>query len=119
LAGKTVVLDFWATWCASCKEQHKLFEEIQQQFRGNGDVVFLSISTDDDKNTVEPFLTEQNWAGPVYFEDGLSRLLTIAAIPTSIVIDRQGRVLERMNGYVPDRFVDLLSGQIRGALSAK
>jgi thiol-disulfide isomerase/thioredoxin len=119
LTGKTVVLDFWATWCASCKEQHKLFDEIRRQFQGNGDVVFLSISTDDDKNAVEPFLAQQDWEDPVYFEDGLSRLLKIAAIPTSIVIDRQGHVFERMNGYAPDKFVDLLSGQIRGALSAK
>jgi thiol-disulfide isomerase/thioredoxin len=119
LAGKTVVLDFWATWCASCKEQHKLFQEIQRQFQGNGDVVFLSISTDDDRNAVEPFLTEQNWADPVYFEDGLSRALRVAAIPTSIVIDRQGRVFNRMSGYVSEKFVDLLSGQIRGALSAE
>jgi thioredoxin-related protein len=52
----------------------------------------------------------------VYFEDGLSRALRIATIPTTIVIEKRGQVFSRMNGYVPERFVDLLTGRIRDAL---
>jgi thiol-disulfide isomerase/thioredoxin len=116
LKGKILVLDFWATWCVPCRAQHPLYQQIKQRFQDNGDVVFLSISTDDDRQAVKPFLAEQKWRDPVWFEDGLSRALAIASIPTTIVIDRNGKVFSRMNGYEPEHFVEMLSERIKDAL---
>jgi thioredoxin-related protein len=65
---------------------------------------------------VRRFLEEEKWPETVYFEDGLSRALRIVTIPTTIVIEKRGQVFSRMNGYVPERFVDLLTGRIRDAL---
>jgi thiol-disulfide isomerase/thioredoxin len=115
LKGKTVVFDFWATWCGPCRAQHPLYEEVKERFRNSPDVVFLSIATDEDHDLVAPFLRENQWGQKVYFEDGLSRVLTINSIPTTIVLDRKGEVVSRMNGYVPGRFVDMLSNRIRDA----
>jgi len=115
LKGKTVVFDFWATWCGPCRAQHPLYEEVKERFRNSPDVVFLSIATDEDHDLVAPFLKENQWGQKVYFEDGLSRVLTINSIPTTIVLDRKGEVVSRMNGYVPGRFVDMLSNRIRDA----
>jgi thiol-disulfide isomerase/thioredoxin len=116
LKGKVVVFDFWATWCEPCRGQHPLYEQVKQRFKDNSDVVFLSIDTDEDREPVRRFLEEEKWPETVYFEDGLSRALRIATIPTTIVIEKRGQVLSRMNGYVPERFVDLLTGRIRDAL---
>jgi thiol-disulfide isomerase/thioredoxin len=116
LKGKVVVFDFWATWCEPCREQHPLYEQVKQRFKENGDVVFLSIDTDEDREPVKRFLEEEKWLDPVYFEDGLSRALRITYIPTTIIIEKRGQVFSRMNGYAPDRFVDLLTGRIRDAL---
>lgn len=115
LKGKTVVFDFWATWCGPCRAQHPLYEEVKKRFRDAPDVVFLSVNTDENKAAVEPFLKEQKWDGKVYFESGLSRALEIASIPTTIIVDRRGQVVSRMNGFVPSRFVDMLSERIRDA----
>jgi thiol-disulfide isomerase/thioredoxin len=115
LLGKTVVFDFWATWCAPCRAQHPLYEQVKRRFAENADVVFLSIDTDEDRAVVRPFLDDVKWKDAVYFEDGLSRALKITSIPTTIVIDRRGRVFARMNGYVPERFVELLTAKIREA----
>ena len=117
LKGKVVVFDFWATWCEPCRGQHPLYEQVKQRFKDNPDVVFLSINTDEDREPVRRFLEEEKWLDQVYFEDGLSRALRIATIPTTIVVEKRGRVFSRMNGYVPDRFVDLLTGRIRDALA--
>jgi thiol-disulfide isomerase/thioredoxin len=117
--GKTLVLDFWATWCVPCRAQHPLYEQVKQRFRDNSDVVFLSISTDDDRQAVKPFLAEQKWQDPVWFEDGLSRALAIVSIPTTIVIDRNGKVFSRMNGYEPELFVEMLSERITDALAVQ
>ncbi len=112
LKGKTVVLDFWATWCVPCREQHPLYQEVMAKFPG---VVFFSISTDDNRAMVPPFLAQQKWVEPVWFEDGLSRALAIHSIPTTIVIDRNGRVASRLDGFDPPRFVEMLSERIRDA----
>ncbi len=116
LKGKAVVFDFWATWCGPCRAQHPLYEEVKQRFRDTADVVFLSIATDEERDLVAPFLKENHWGQQVYFEDGLSRVLTINSIPTTIVLDRHGEVISRMNGFVPGRFVDMLTDRIKDAL---
>ena len=119
LKGKVVVFDFWATWCVPCRTQHPLYEQVKQRFGERSDVVFLSVDTDEDRDLVKPFLEEVKWRDPIYFEDGLSRALAIMSIPTTIVIDKEGRVFSRMNGYVPERFVEMLGERIVDALVAR
>jgi thiol-disulfide isomerase/thioredoxin len=117
LHGKAVVFDFWATWCGPCRAQHPLYEQVKQRFHDSPDVVFLSIATDDERELVAPFLKENQWQPQnVYFEDGLSRVLAITSIPTTIVLNRRGEVVSRMNGFVPERFVDMLTDRIKDAL---
>jgi thiol-disulfide isomerase/thioredoxin len=117
LKGKAVVFDFWATWCGPCRMQHPLYEQVKERFHDSADVVFLSIATDDERELVAPFLKENHWAAQqVYFEDGLSRVLAITSIPTTIVLDRRGEVSSRMNGFLPSRFVDMLTERIKDAL---
>jgi thiol-disulfide isomerase/thioredoxin len=117
LKGKVVVFDFWATWCGPCRVQHPLYEQVKRRFAQEPRVVFLSISTDDDRPAVKPFLAEVKWSDPVYFEDGLSRALKVTSIPTTVVLGRDGKVFSRMNGFVPDRFVETLTARIRDALA--
>ena len=117
LKGNIVVMDFWATWCKPCQAQHPMYEEVKQRFRGRNDVKFLSIDADEDRTLVSPFLDESKWSrNAVYFEDGLQRLLDVSAIPTTILFDKQGRVSSRMNGFIPDHFVDQLTERILQAL---
>jgi thiol-disulfide isomerase/thioredoxin len=117
LKGKAVVFDFWATWCGPCRVQHPLYEQVKQRFHDSPDVVFLSVNTDDERELVAPFLKENHWdQRQVYFEDGLSRVLAITSMPTTIVLDRHGQVISRMNGFLPERFVDMLTDRIKDAL---
>ena len=62
------------------------------------------------------FVKEHDWAGPIYYEDGLVRLLQVGSIPTTVIVDRRGDVTSRLNGFVPQRFVDMLSDRIQEAL---
>jgi thiol-disulfide isomerase/thioredoxin len=117
LKGKVVILDFWATWCGPCRAQHPLYEEVRRRFEGRGDVVLLSIDADDDRSVVSPFLDSVHWSRAVYFETGLARALQVANIPTTVILDKEGRLARRMNGFLPDRFVDQLSDHIRDILA--
>jgi thiol-disulfide isomerase/thioredoxin len=119
LKGKVIVMDFWATWCGPCRAQHPLYEQLKKQFAGKPDVVFLAIDTDDDRSLVAPFLEEQKWSKNVYFDDGLGSLLKVSSIPTTIIIDRQGRVSSRLNGFLPERFTAMMTDRIKEALGEK
>jgi thiol-disulfide isomerase/thioredoxin len=116
LLGKVVVIDFWATWCAPCREQHPLYEQVKAKFKDSGDVVFLAVDTDEDHSLVKPFLTQIKWSQKVYFEDGLQRLLQVSSIPTTIILGKRGEVFTRMVGFLPDRFVAMLTERVNDAL---
>ncbi|HEY6341516.1 MAG TPA: TlpA disulfide reductase family protein [Bryobacteraceae bacterium] len=119
LAGKVLVLDFWATWCEPCRAQHPLYEEVRKHYGRRDDVVFLALDTDEDHSIVTPFLEENHWDSQVYFEDGMARLLGVSEIPTMILLDKQGKVASRMNGFQPENFVPVLISRIDAALAAK
>jgi thiol-disulfide isomerase/thioredoxin len=116
LRGKVIVLDFWATWCAPCREQHPLYEAVKAKFKDSDDVVFLAVDTDEDHSIVKPFVTQIKWTQKVYFEDGLQSLLQVSSIPTTIILDKKGELFTRMIGYLPDRFVDMLADRVNDAL---
>jgi len=117
LKDKVVVMDFWATWCGPCRAQKPLYDQVKKRFKDEPRVVFLAINTDEDRELVAPFLEENQWPRQVYFEDGLSNLLRISSIPTTLILGKTGQVFSRMNGYVPERFVDMLTERVKAALA--
>jgi thiol-disulfide isomerase/thioredoxin len=112
LKGKTVVMDFWATWCGPCKVQHPMIEKIRSRYKDSGNVVFLSVDSDEDHSLVPQFLKEMKWPGPIYYDSGLTHLLTVSAIPTVIVLDKTGKISSRMAGFIPERFEEMLIQRI-------
>lgn len=116
LLGKVVIIDFWATWCAPCRAQHPLYEEVQAKFKDQTDVTFLAVDADQDRSLVKPFLAQMKWNQQVYFDDGLQALLQVSSIPTTIILGKNGRVFTRMIGYIPDRFVEMLTDRVNEAL---
>jgi thiol-disulfide isomerase/thioredoxin len=116
MRGKVLIFDFWATWCVPCRAQHPLYEEVKKRFRERDDVVFLSVDTDEDRGLVPSFVEQQQWSGNVFFDDGLVRLLMINSIPSTMIADKQGRLVSRMNGFSRDTFVDQLTARIKAAL---
>jgi thiol-disulfide isomerase/thioredoxin len=118
LRGKVIVLDFWATWCGPCRIQHPLYDKVKQKYNGRDDVVFLAIDTDEDRSLVPTFLSTNKWTYGSYYEDGLSVLLKVSSIPTTLIYDGRGELVSRMTGFDPDRFVAMLSDRIDQALKS-
>ena len=116
LKGKVVVFDFWATWCGPCRAQQPLYEEVKARFKLNSKVVFLNLNTDEERAGVKPFLESNQWSKTVWFDDGLSTLLKVNSIPTTMIFNTRGELVSRMNGFIADRFVDMLAERIQQAL---
>jgi thiol-disulfide isomerase/thioredoxin len=113
LKGNIVVMDFWATWCLPCRVQHPLYETLKQRFP---QVTFLGVNADEHHELVEPFLEEQKWDKNVYFEDGLVVMLGVRNIPATLIFDRTGHLVSRLDGFDPETFVDQMSTRIQGLL---
>ena len=114
LAGKIVVIDFWATWCAPCRAEIPSYVELQEEFRDKG-VVFVGVSLDQGANadsTVREFMEDYNINYPIVMGDmNMNETFGgIMAVPTTFVIDREGRIVQRKVGYKPKSyFEDLLN----------
>ena len=101
LAGKVVLIDFWATWCGPCKNALPHLREIAQKFQGQP-LVVISISLDADEPTWKDFVAKNGmtWA---QFRDGgfdgpMATQFNVKAIPTTFSIDADGFVQDRQVG---------------------
>jgi thiol-disulfide isomerase/thioredoxin/Tfp pilus assembly protein PilF len=114
--GKVIVLNFWATWCGPCHALEPLFGHVAADFQSSPEVLFLSADCDEDETLVAPYLQNDKMATEVVFADGLDRLFSVNSFPTVIVIDRQGKIAFRSDGFQPDTFERDLSAAVRRAL---
>ena len=92
LRGQAVVLEFWATWCATCRDAMPRMEKLRAAFRDRP-VVFLSV-TAEERAAVEAYLREHPVTGWVGLDPGqaLARALGATGVPQIFLIDPQGLV---------------------------
>lgn len=102
--GKIVVLSFWATWCGPCRELEPHFERVAARYQARTDLVFYALNCDDDESLVLPFLQEEKPKTPALFADGLDRLLSVTSFPTTVILDRTGKIAFRVDGFDPEGF---------------
>jgi len=115
--GKLLVLHFWATWCAPCREVEPLFDQAAARFEGRDGVVFLAVSVDSDEQAVKEFLRGARIRIPVAFADGLDRLFQVPAVPTVLIVSPAGRVVHRRPGFVREQFVEGLVSAVERHLA--
>jgi len=99
--GKVLILDFWATWCAPCRVEIPHFVELQKQYGDKG-LTVIGVSLDEqDQEVVKKFVKRLgvNYAIVMGNEKVVEAYGGIDAIPTTFVIDRQGRIVSRHMGY--------------------
>jgi cytochrome c biogenesis protein CcmG/thiol:disulfide interchange protein DsbE len=100
LAGRPVVINFWATWCQPCVVEHPMLLEAARLYEGR--VHFLGIVYQDDADLIRRFLAERGAWGPSLLDPG-SRVAVeygVYGAPETFVIDSEGRVVRKITGML-------------------
>ncbi len=99
-SGQVVVLNFWATWCVPCRVEMPSFEKLYRRYRSEG-VTVLAVTLDkNSEQNIKSFVEEYELSFPVLLdEEGkVERLYPSMTIPFTYVIDRDGRIVARVDG---------------------
>lgn len=97
--GKLVLLNFWATWCAPCREEMPMFSKWQKDLQAKG-LQVIGVSMDDDVSEVKAFLVQHPVSYPIVMGDAklAEHFGGVLGLPLSYLIDAQGRVVARYQG---------------------
>jgi cytochrome c biogenesis protein CcmG/thiol:disulfide interchange protein DsbE len=97
--GKVVLLNFWATWCGPCRAEIPDLVELQNKYKDQLQIIGLVVD-DEDQDAIKKFITEFGINYPVAVAPDEIRMQYggIAALPTSFVVDAEGRVVQKHEG---------------------
>jgi len=99
LRGHVVLLNFWATWCKPCEEEMPAMQRLQSALAAEG-LALVAVSVDEEREPVEAFRTRLGLDFTLLWdpEQRVSRLYQAYRFPETLLIDRDGRVVERYIG---------------------
>jgi thiol-disulfide isomerase/thioredoxin len=99
LRGKVVLLDFWATWCAPCREEIPHFVEMQEKYGARG-LQIVGISVDDEVAPVRQFYQQYKMNYPVAMGDAklAGAYGGVLGLPIAFLIDRDGKIVTKHIG---------------------
>jgi thiol-disulfide isomerase/thioredoxin len=106
LAGKVLVVDFWASWCVPCREALPAIDAMARRLQDRG-VVVLAVNVDRNRKAADAWLAERLPDGRVTLahdpEGAFLARVGAAGMPAVYVVDRDGVVRFTESGYAPDR----------------
>jgi len=99
VAGKVVLLNFWATWCPPCRTEMPSIQILNDKLKGSAFAVF-AVSVAEKPATVTEFLKSNPYSFPMYLDESGSASAPFAGqgIPTTFILDKQGRAIAGMVG---------------------
>lgn len=91
--GRYVYIDMWASWCGPCNQEIPYLKELEKTL-GNDQVVFVSISIDEDPDAWKAAIKRHNLTGNQFLgNETLATLLKVQGIPRFLIYDKEGRLL--------------------------
>lgn len=102
LRGKVVLVDFWASWCDPCKQSFPWMSQLQTRYREKG-LAVVAINLDKSRDAADVFLVDRTVPFVVAYDPSgkTAEEFGVKAMPTSFLLDRQGRILYRHTGFDP------------------
>lgn len=100
--GEVVMINFWASWCAPCRQEMPLLEELYTEYQPLGFTI-LGVNVEEDSSQARKLLAELPVSFPVLFDNQstVSKLYNVVAMPSTVLVDRDGNVRYLHHGYKP------------------
>ena len=113
LQGNVVMINFWASWCGPCRQEMPLMDELYSQYKDLGFTI-LAVNVDENRDEALRFLDKVPVNYPILYdpESSVSELYEVQAMPTTVMIDRNGNARYLHYGYQPG-YEDEYEQQIR------
>jgi cytochrome c biogenesis protein CcmG/thiol:disulfide interchange protein DsbE len=116
LKGRPVVLNFWATWCIPCLEEHGVL--LEAAMRLGSEVQFLGVVYEDDAAKVRSLLTERGKAYPSVLDEGGRTAIAygVYGVPETYFIDAAGTIVAKQVGPLDPQTLEAHLQKARGAV---
>jgi len=100
--GQVVMINFWASWCAPCRQEMPLLEELYKKYKSLG-FTLLGVNVEQDSSKASTLLRSIKVSFPILFDNKntVSKMYKVLAMPTTIIIDRDGNMRYLHKGYKP------------------
>ena len=114
--GRVVMVNFWATWCGPCRQEMPQLNRLYEKYKSSG-FVLLGVNVDDDTSKAAEVATKLGVTFPVLLdtEKTVSKLYDLSTMPSTVIIDRDGKVRYVHRGYLAG-YEDNYEKQIRELL---
>lgn len=98
--GKVIMLNFWASWCGPCRQEMPLLDELNARYEAAGFQVW-GVNVDSERADAEQMLDKIPVEFPILFDSKgeVSKLFGVDAMPSSVFIDRDGKVRHVHRGF--------------------
>jgi peroxiredoxin len=100
--GQVVMLNFWASWCGPCRQEMPLLESIYKKYNRLG-FTLIGVNVEPDSNAANEWLKQTPVSFPILYdkESRVSKMYDVAGMPSTVIIDRAGKVRMLHRGYKP------------------
>ena len=100
--GQVVMINFWASWCGPCRQEMPLLESIYKKYNRMG-FTLIGVNVEPDSNAANQWLKQTPVSFPILYDKDskVSKMYDVAGMPSTVIIDRTGKVRVLHRGYKP------------------
>ena len=115
--GQVVMLNFWASWCGPCRQEMPLLESIYRKYNKMG-FTMIGVNVEPDSNAANNWLKATPVSFPILYDrdSKVSKLYDVSGMPSTVIIDRTGKLRVLHRGYKPgdeNEYLDSIRSLIR------
>ncbi|MEM7079513.1 MAG: TlpA disulfide reductase family protein [Pseudomonadota bacterium] len=115
--GQVVLINFWASWCGPCRQEMPILDRLHQRYEDTGFAV-LGVNVEGEVAPAQKIVDKTNVTFPVLIDEGqeVSEMYDLEAMPSTVVVDRDGVVRYMHRGYKPGdeaKYVEVVKKLIR------
>ena len=102
MTGNVVLINFWASWCGPCRQEMPLLNDLHNKYESLGFTV-IGVNVEEQSDAARGFISDYPVDFPILLDNNnqVSKLYNVVAMPTTVVVDRDGNLRFLHKGYKP------------------